>query len=179
MSRHILGVDVVPTNNDKILHLFDTSSYAEGLGITCPRLEVTIPGFRTARLLEPEDGFNVSLNGITLDLISPAAEYLPPLPDGLYHIKYSISPNDLVYVEFDYLRTVIFDNLLFKERCELDLCDHTPLPEVKEKLKAINEIEDYVKAAKGAVSACDDLDKAHDLFVYAKTLLERYSSSCC
>lgn len=179
MARHILGVDVIPTNNDQILHLFDTSAYAGQLEITCPRLEIYVPGFKTPRLLEPIAYFNLAINAITLDLVSPDSSLLPALPDGIYHIKYSISPNDLVDVEFDYLRTTIFEKELFRLRCALDIDQCTPSSETGSKLKLIQEMDEYLKAAVAAVEHCDDVEQGLTLFIYAKKLYERYTHQYC
>lgn len=179
MGRHILGVDVIPTVNDQILHLFDTSAYTDGLTVTCPRLEISIPGFRTPRLLEPVQNFNLTLNGILLDLISPETDFLPPLPDGVYHIKYSISPNDKVYVEFDHLRTVNFEKRLFQQRCELNMSTCSPTEEIHENLKKLREIDDYLKAAVASVEICEeDPEKGIALFIYTKKLFDRYFKTC-
>lgn len=175
--KHILGVDVIPTNNEQILHLFDTSVYAEGLGVTCKRLEVNIPGFKKAKLIEPDSHFNLALNGVDLGIIDPETTELPALPDGFYHIKYSVSPNELVFVEFDYLRTVSFNKELFKLRCGLQMGSCIPSESIHKKLKLFGEIEDYLKAAIASVEYCDDVDRGLELFIYAKKLLDR-SSYC-
>lgn len=176
--RHILGIDVIPTINDQIIHLFDTSLYSDGLQITCPRLEISIPGFRDIRLLEPDSLFNLALNGVDLNLIHEDADELPALPDGLYNIKYSISPNEYVHVEIDHLRTVILEKEIFKLRCAVGMSSCTPSEEMHKQLKSINELEDYVKAAKAYVE-CEMLDEALDLFEYAHKLLKRISVQSC
>lgn len=179
MARHILGVEVIPTVNDSILHLFDSSVYSESLGVTCNRLEISVPGFRTPRLLEPLKLFNLAINGIVLDLISPETDVLPPLPDGVYHIKYSVSPNEEVYVEFDHLRTTAFDRQILKARCELNMGSCSPSEDIREDLKTLREIDDYVKAAVASVEVCEEeVEKGLGLFIYAKKLLDRYSKHC-
>lgn len=179
MSRHILSVDVIPTNNPQILHLFDTSAYVAALGVGCGRLEITLPGFKYARLIESVANFNVSINAIDLDIVDVQCDVLPNLPDGVYHIKYSISPNDHVFIEFDFLRTTSFEIEIFYARCALDLTSATASEDTKTKLLSLRTIEDYLKAAIASVNICaEDPTKGMTLFLYAKKLLDRYNATC-
>lgn len=179
MSRHILSVDVIPTNNPQIIHLFDTSAYVDALNTTCGRLEITLPGFRYPRLVELSKWFNLSLNAIDLEIIDVQCGQLPELPDGVYGIKYSISPNEYVFVEFNFLRTTSFEIDLFKARCALDMTAATATEDTKQKLLRIREIEDYLKSAVASVNICkEDPTKGMTLFLYAKKLLDRYNMTC-
>lgn len=178
MSKHILGVDVIPTNNVNILHLFDTSVYAENLGKTCLYLEIALPGFKEIRLVEPNPNFNLSLNAITLSLISETSDYLTPLPDGVYHIRYSVSPNDKVWVELDHLRTTCFDQQMFEQRCNIKLNACSPGEDILEQLKELQEIDNYLKAAIAKVEYCEEIDRGVELFNYARKLLDRYINQC-
>lgn len=175
MARHILGVDVIPTNNDEILHLFDTSSYAKGLDVTCGRLEILVPGFRYAKIIDPVPYFNLAINAKDLELVPQSASALPALPDGIYNIKYSVSPNELVYTEFDFLRTQSFEIDLLNARCDIDLDTCTPSSDIIDQLKKLRDIEDYIKAAQGAVYG-GDLEKGAALYMYARTLFERFKN---
>ena len=175
--RHILGVDVIPTNNDQILHLFDTSVYADGLGVTCPQMVVNVPGFNTPIQLEPNQNFNLALNGVDLNIINPLADYLPALPDGIYTINYSVAPNKLVFVEIDYLRTVLLDQKILRFRCALGLGPCTPDDKTNKQILQLNEIEDYLKAARAYVH-CNQPEKAIELFNYAQKLLTRLTANC-
>ena len=179
MGKHILSVDIIPTNNDQVMHLFDTSFYAEGLTVTCSRLEIYVPGFNTPRLLEPVKDFNLSINATTLDLVSPELGYLPALPDGVYTIKYSVSPNEYVFTVFNHFRVTTFQKELLKERCALNLNVCAPSEDVVESLKKIQEIENYLLAAVASVEVCnEDPDKGIILFSYAKKLFNRYKKTC-
>lgn len=178
MRRHILDVDIIPTNNEAVLHLFDTSVYDDNLTVTCARLEISIPGFKYTRLIEPAQNFNLAINAIDLELVDEGVEFLPPLPDGIYHIVYSISPNNEVYIEFDHLRSTMFERRLMIERCRLNLDDGGASEDIVEKLKIINEIENYLKAAIASVTVCEDSEKGLALFIYANQLLTRYSKTC-
>lgn len=177
--KHILGIDVIPTNNEQILHLFDTSMYAEGLGITCRNLEIIIPGFRNEKVINTVAYFNLALNAVDLGIIGSASSELPALPDGIYHIKYSVSPADKVYVEFDHLRTVSFNKDIFLYRCKLNLGSCTPSTEIHKSLRDINEVEDYLKSAIAAVEYCEDSDVGIELYFYAKKLFDRLSKKFC
>lgn len=178
MARHILGVDVIATNNTGIIHLFDTSAYASGLGITCPRMEITIPGFKKPRVFEPIHYFNLSLNALTLGIVSAEANILPPLPDGVYQINYSVSPNDRTLISFDHLRTTAFDKAMNIARCKIGLNTCSPSQDIEDNLASLQEIAHYAASATAAVSTCNDTKKGMALFTYALKLLHLYTSTC-
>ena len=76
------------------------------------------------------------------------------LPDGVYVIKYSVAPNEYVYVEYNHLRIT---NALIKYNellCELDVAACNPLQEVQDKLQELRLIRMLLDAAKAKVEFC-------------------------
>lgn len=173
MYTHILGIDVVPTIDPNILHLFDTSDYAEFLGKTCAKLEISVPGYKDIRVFEPSPYFNLALNGKHLRLISEDSDYLCELPDGIYFIRYSLAPNDKTFIEIEHLRTVQFENMLNEYRCSLKLQCGIPDSGILSQLKELNMVENYLKAAKASVDYCGEYEKGMELFSYAKRLFSK------
>lgn len=173
MFIHTLGIDIIPTCDENVLHLFDTSDYAEFIGKTCAKLEISIPGFKDIRVLEPSPLFNLALNSKDLKISPENYSYLSALPDGVYFIRYSLSPSDKVFVEFEYLRTVQFERSLGEFRCMLKLQCGLPDNDVLNQLKELEMIEHYLKAAKANVDYCGDYEKGMDLFSYAKKLFSK------
>ncbi len=179
-QRHLLSVEVIPSNNDKSLHLFDASEYVKDFPVDCPRLEITIPGFNLPKVITPVKGFNLSLNAISLKLVSPSSTDLPPLQDGIYIIKYSISPNEKVWVEYNYLKDTSLQNKIYKYRCKLNLSTCAPDKKTYDSLLELREIEDYIKAAKAKVEFCGEPEEGMALFNYAKKLLDKLGGvNCC
>ena len=50
--------------------------------------------------------------------------------DGIYIIKYSVSPNDKVYVEYNHLRVTEILTTYYKKLCELDVQPCQPSSQV-------------------------------------------------
>lgn len=175
MTSHILGLDVIPTTDSNIFHIFDTSSYSDSLGKTCMRVEIDIPGFTQTRLINVTPNFNIALNSYNFG-ITVGGDFLSPLPDGIYDLKYSVSPNDKIFINKSHLRTVQIDNQLFDYRCKVKLSTCEPNYDVKQELNQINTIESYIKAAKCKLENCYSPEEAMDLLSYAKKLLTKQTN---
>jgi hypothetical protein len=102
-----------------------------------------------------------------------------PLPDGIYVIKYSVSPNDIVYVEYNHLRITKalqkYDALL----CELELPPCSPAPDKKLRLAELMEIKGYLEAAKATVEVCHNAEKGMALYNYALKRLDKLNCTTC
>lgn len=186
--KHQLSLDIPDTNNCQIFRVKDTSIYADLLSVTCPRLEITPPGFNEPSVIDiqitptTDISFDFILNGCTLGLQSSGCgEESVLLPDGVYFVKYSVSPNDKVFVEYKHLRVCQILNKYFNELCKLELAACEPDVTVKEQLKELRLIKSFIDAAKAKVEYCHDVDKGNELLVYANKRLEKYMSNdgCC
>lgn len=179
MARHQLSLEVPQTNNTRIFRITDTSVYADELPVKCPVLHITSPGFTIPVAIEVLKSFNLVLNACTLGLSSGDCEdSMPSLPDGVYHIRYSVSPNDKVFVEYYHLRTSQVQNVLHNEICKLDLDACEPPQEIAERFKKLSEIGDYIEAARIKTEICHDPVKGMKLLLYAKDQLERIVNGC-
>lgn len=104
------------------LNIQDISWYPSNAVIECPTLQVTVPGFRYAVDI-PISGikFNVVLSACDLGLQTDNCDkVLTCLPDGIYVIRYSIYPNDNLYVEYLHMRTVKLKRAIHYLLCCLD-----------------------------------------------------------
>lgn len=179
MSKHILAVDMIPTKNAEIFHLFDASEYSVALKVDCATLEITIPGYKDARMLTVEKHFNTAFNAKTLALIPLKSIDLVNLPDGIYHVKYSVSPNTLVYVEYDFMRTVLLDQKIEDLRCNIKLRACSPSEDTLEIIKLIDEIDSYKLGAIANVESCGELGIGIELLIYANQLLDKITNKYC
>lgn len=163
----------------------DTSNYSEDLPVDCQLLQVTLPGFRQPIDFDEErlpKGFNVSLTNCELTLtVRPedCQERNSPIPDGVYVIKYSVSPNDQVYVEYNHLRITKALNCYYRALCELDLGACEPNSETEKKLRELGKAKLYLDAAKSKVEICHDPGKGMDLYKYATKLLSKFGCTKC
>ena len=164
------------------LRVVDTSYYSQDLLVKCPILEVTVPGFNYAvqfgkDSLKPD--FRVNLNSCDLELTQGSCENPASLPDGIYVVKYSVSPNDVVFVEYNHLRMTKALLTYSKILCELDIAGCEPTPETSKKLNELRKIRMYLDAAKAKVEICHEPGKGMEIFKYAVKLLGKFSCKTC
>jgi len=179
--RHFLALDIPETACATIIKINDSSVYGTGMVIDCPRLQITLPG--TNQPIElvppPTTGFVLNLSGITLGMQSMSTSTLMELPDGLYTITYSVSPNNLVYVTHYHLRTTKAKRRYFEELCKLQLQTCEPTNEYLQKLNELRYIFMLIDAAKAKAEYCHATGPAVDMLSYAIKLLDSFDSSCC
>ena len=186
-AQHQLYLDIPETNNVSIFRVVDASIYQQGLDVKCATLQITSPGFTEPAEIDVTTyassgmaSFNLVLNACTLGIISGnCTPQAPALPDGIYKIKYSVSPNDKVFVEYHYLRTCMTNNKYFNELCKLEMAACEPQPEVKAQLSELRLIKSFIDAAKAKVEQCDDLQEGMELLMYAQARLQKYASGGC
>jgi len=186
--KHTLALDIPDTACENILRIIDASVYGQGLEVNCPRLDIYVPGFSVPIYyasnseVDPpivfEQGFSLNLSTIDLGLSHPDN---PPgtFPDGLYTIKYSVSPNDTVYVEYYHLRTTHILNTYYKEICKVQLQTCEPSSEQHQKMHDLRYIKMYIDAAKAKAEYCHSPVQAVDMYTYAEKLLAKYLTGCC
>jgi hypothetical protein len=179
--KHILALDVPDTACENILRIQDASIYATGLDVDCPRLDIYLPGYTVPVYITEglTPAFTVNLSSVDLGLIPINDPSITDLPDGVYTIRYSVSPNDLVYVQYYHLRTTKTMNAYYKEVCKVQLQACEPTPEQHEKLHDLRYIKMYLDAAKAKAEYCHSPKDAADMLQYAQRLLKKYQTGCC
>lgn len=167
--------------NKCILRVVDTSVYNPQAAPKCPLLQITLPGFNvpaqfTDAVIAP--GFNLNLTACDLGLqTANCGSVYNDLPDGIYIIKYSVSPNELVYVEYNHLRITCALNKIQAIYCNLDLGACDPPAALKEKLNQVRLIQQYLSAAKAYVEFCHQPSKGMELYRYAVKLIAKLDCS--
>jgi hypothetical protein len=105
MANHVLSLEVPTVMNTCILSIFDTSVYSDLIPVNCPTLQITVPGFSYSTELTVTPNFNQAITACDLKLQTQnCGTSYTDIPDGIYIIKYSVSPNDIVFVEYNHLR---------------------------------------------------------------------------
>jgi hypothetical protein len=179
-SKHQLSLDIQQTNNCSVFRIYDTSIYTEDLEITCGSLDITPPGFNQPVGISVDPNFDFVITACVLGLQTQGCNTeANTLPDGIYNIKYSVSPNDKVYVEYHYLRTCQLLKQYYYELCKLEMAACEPQPDVKAQLDELRLIKSFIDAATANVEQCNDLQKGIDLLVYAKKRLDRFGNDGC
>lgn len=175
MANHVLSLEAPDTMNKCILRLVDLSIYNPLTPVKCPRLLITLPGFNVPVSFDDtkiSPGFMLNLTACDLELqIKQCGTVYDSLPDGIYIIKYSVSPNEFVYVEYNHLRITNALYIIQCILCSLDLGTCDPPESIKEKMDTLNKIRIYLSAAKAHVEFCHNPHKGMELYRYAVKLL--------
>ena len=178
--KHKLCFDVPDTSCPHVLKIIDASIYDDSLNVECIRLDVYLPGSVIPIYITDFDkDFNLSLSAVDLKLQDPGEDTTMILPDGIYKIRYSVSPNEYVYKEKYHLRTTLLDNQYYHELCKIQLESCEPTKEQHEKLHNLRYIRLYIDAAKAKAEHCDSPLQAVDMMLYAERLLNKINSNCC
>jgi hypothetical protein len=168
---------VINTFSTRTLGIADISTYDTNPPVVvAPTMEITIPGYTVPVSIPfiPLD-FNV-YNSITLGLNNFAGG-AQPLPDGVYFLKYSVSPAYINYKEKNIMRTERiqekFDNAFMKlDMMECDLA-------IKKQSKVtLNSIYYMIQGSIAAANNCA-IDTANTLYIQADTMLNNFISNNC
>ncbi len=149
--------------------------------VKCPVLQVQVPGFSTPKVVDNVvTEFSLNLTACQLKVQSAGCgSTFNSLPDGVYIVKYSVSPNDLVYVEYNHLRITKSLIKIKNLYCELDMGACEPTQQVKNKLEELREIQDFLMAAKAKVESCRESSKGIELYKYATAKLAKLKCKMC
>jgi len=178
MAQHILSVQVDDTYNPGVFLVRDTSIYTSSLPVSCQSLQITPPGFTTPTVIVPTtQNFQYVLNACTLGIVNPTgcSDMCPNIPDGIYGIWYSVSPNDKVFVGYQYLRVVQAINRLNKYLCALQLPNCLPDQELTYELQNIDIIRNYLRSAQTNVNELHELTDGINQYRYAIDLMNKMS----
>lgn len=180
MAHHTLSLEAPNTLNECILRIVDTSVYMS-IPVSCPKLQITVPGFSTSVEIEGVlPGFNYNLTACDLEIQrSGCGTMFNSLPDGIYVIKYSVSPNDVVYAEYNHLRITKALDKLNKRLCELDIAKCAPNETTHKKLRLLGDIHTYLLAAKAKVEVCHRPSEGMQVYEYALSLLDKMDCRSC
>lgn len=177
-SKHQLSLELPDTNNTKVMRILDTSLYAPDLQLDCATLSILPPGFSIPVTINVTPGFNLILNACDLGLQTTGCLDTPfELPDGIYTVTYSVSPNDKVFVEYAFLRVTSTLTKYFEALCTIEVGACEPNADVKEQFKEITFIKNLIDAAKVKVEWAHRRSEGIELLTYAQKRLAKWLSS--
>lgn len=168
------------TKDSRFLRIIDNSWYNPDIQVECAILEITLPGKDCAVAFNVEKNFNSVFNSKDLEVKKPECnDKLIPLPEGVYKIKYSIKPNNILYEEY---------YILFNEQqlenysiaiCEL-FSERNALTkkEFDDKVNDLFWIKFLITSAKDEVESCGNMEKGLELYDEAKELLRNFTKRC-
>jgi hypothetical protein len=180
MANHQLRLEIPEVLNTCILKIMDMSTYSDIVPITCPTLNITLPGFTYSTQLDFTPNSSVALNACDLQIqTNQCDEVNYDLPDGIYVIKYSVSPNDVVYVEYNHLRISMALNKYKSILCKLDLSNCEPTKKILDKVEELKKIKIYLDTAVAKVETCHEPQKGMSLYNYAIALMDKLDCTHC
>lgn len=176
-----LNIQEIPTNNPKTLILKDTSFYNESIKTENCILEISTPGSYITQIFKVRPDFIKTYNSSSLKILPvKKASQLIPLPDGIYNIKYSVKPNNLVFVEYSLMRNVRILQRYYSAGCDLftNKCDITKR-EFEQRREQLTWIKELIDFSKYKVEECGEEQAGLDLYNQAKELLDNYQKCSC
>lgn len=181
-NKHILSLEVSSVSNCEILCVKDTSQYTSDLSIDCEELLITSPGFNKPTLIKVQHGFDLCLNSCALGVqTSDCGTVRGNIADGVYIIRYSVSPTEKVYVEYNHLRVCNILSRYYQILCDIDMKPCEPESERAEVIRELAYIKTLIDAAVAKVEYCQSATEGMELYNYAKRLLGKIdcSATCC
>lgn len=179
-AKHILSLEVPQVANCEILKIQDTSQYADNLAVDCAQLVITYPGSIQINVIDVQPGFDLNINACALNLQTTGCqETRSTLPDGIYIIRYQVSPTDKVYVEYNHLRTTTILTTYYKKLCELDITPCEPTSSRQKLLAEMKYIRTLIDAAKAKVEYCQSPNEGMELYKFAKKKLSKITCDVC
>lgn len=173
-SKHILSLEIPTVSNSDLLCIKDTSQYSKELAIDCEELLITLPGFSVPVLVKVDNGFDMCLTACTLAIQnSNCGTIQENIPDGVYIIRYSVSPNSKVYVEYNHLRVTKLLSTYYEVLCDLEVQACQPDSEKQSLLSEMSYIRTIIDAAVANVEYCQSAAHGMQLYNYAKTRLNK------
>mgnify|MGYP005643544281 CR=1 FL=1 len=173
-SRHILSLEIPTVSNCDLLCIKDTSQYSPDLAVDCEELLITLPGYSVPVLIKVDKGFDMCLTACTLALqTEDCGTKQADIPDGIYIIRYSVSPNSKVYVEYNHLRVTKLLTKYYEVLCDLDVQACQPSSDKAELLAEMYYIRTLIDAAVANAEYCQASAQAMQLYNFAKNRLNK------
>jgi hypothetical protein len=176
-----LLLDFKSSKTGKSFEIKDISVYNTDGPVSCGTLKVTPPGFeKKPKYYDVLKGFmlNVNMSNLGIQKVNHF-DQLKPLPDGAYHIRYSINPNDKIFVEYVYFNTFNINKVYVDKVAEFleEKCDMTQAQK-RERVDQLWEISNNIDLCKTAAEDCLSLSEAEILYNEAVDLLTKMDNKC-
>lgn len=181
MAQNKLSLEAPDTLNPCVLRVVDTSIYNSEIVTKCPQLQITPPGFTQSFFIDniqTEFILNLSACDLKIQKVNCGTVF-NNLADGIYIIRYSVSPNDIVFVEYNHLRITHALILLREILCDLDVSGCKPEDKTVAKLQQVREIQGMLLAAKAKVEDCGEPFKGMDIYNYCLKLINKIDCRTC
>lgn len=172
-----LSLEISNTGDCGNFRIKDSSYYNPSLPVTCIHLEILPPTAKVPVEFEMTTYFDAVFNTANLKIQTNSRECLNSLPDGIYYIKYSINPNNKLYVEYNYLHNCNqYDKYIdlvcktFSNKCNFTKSDFSS------KIEEIQNLKTMIDSSKYLVEICGNADEGMRVYDEINSLLDKYKS---
>lgn len=180
MGKHLLQLNFPDCPVEGVfliddISIYDSSTNGTNLPIECGNLQITPPGYNVPLSLEVKHGSDLVLNACAMGILnsSSCTNSCPALPDGLWNIRYSVAPNNLVYVEYKILRIVQAINRYHDLLCRVGLTPCLPDIEIRQELNSLNIIHNYLLSSKMTVENKHQFSDGVNQYNFAIELMDK------
>lgn len=171
-----LDILVIPTYNKYTLGIADSSVYpTTPPNVSSPTIDISIPNIGTISLPFFVQDFNVYTSS-NLE-ITPVGSEQTPLPDGIWQLKYSVSPEYENFVEKTFMRTEQIQEKFDEAFMKLDMmeCDRA----IREQSKVdLSSIHFFIQGSIAAANNCAT-QEANKLYQQADMMLNHFLKNNC
>ena len=175
-NKHILSLEIPAVSNCELLCIKDTSQYSTELAVDCEELLITLPGYSVPILIKVDKDFDMCLNACVLNLQKTECGTITSvIPDGIYIVRHSVSPNSKVFVEYNHLKVSSLMSTYYNVLCDLDVQACQPNSTKADLLSEMNFIRTLIDAAVANVEYCASSAQGMQLYNYAKQRLNKIS----
>ena len=178
--KHVLSLEIPDTLDSCAMMVRDMSVYSDILPYECATLQITAPGWITAAKFENlAKNFSLVVTACSMGSQTTGCDTTPmTIVDGVYVVRWSVSPNAVVYVEYNHLRITSALKAIQSILCCLDLGTCLPEPKVLSVLRELSEWEMMLKAAKANVEVCHKPSKGMEMYTFALKNIRRIAQIC-
>lgn len=173
MTTVKLDLFIHSTHSTQLLAVGDNSIYPGNFVITNPTLEITPPSLNKANLSFSPKNLNL-FNSVDLNI---KCEGQSDLPDGIWKLKYTISPSHTYFVEKQFIKVdvILRDYQLAFLKTDLNSCDVSISESDK---KELQNIYNYIIGAIAAANDCN-YTKAMEFYSIARKKLDKFNKTKC
>jgi hypothetical protein len=170
-----LDILVLPTYDSRTLGVADASTYPTYPPVTSPTIEITVPGFDKVILPFTPNDFNI-FNSTSLGLTA-VGDPITPLPDGVYFLRYSVTPTFTNFVEKSIMRVEQLQERFDGAFMKLDMMECDLAIKTQQKVE-LNSIYFFIQGAIAAANNCA-IDQANKLYNQASKMLNNFMANGC
>jgi hypothetical protein len=170
-----LDILVIPLYDKLLLGIADASTYPTSPAVSSPTIEISVPGFDKVILPFNKNDFNI-FNSASLGLTA-VEDPLLPIPDGIYTIRYSVTPAYKNFVQKTTLRIDQLQERFDEAFMKLDMMECDMAIKTQQKVE-LNSIYFFIQGAIAAANNCAT-DAANRLYNQANNMLNNFIRRGC